>query len=127
MLVEMICKNCGEEIRNRENYCPSCGMELSVPYSKSLKEKYIAGEYQDHQEEHIIRKNNQTENEYRPRKDTADYEQYDDQTLEEYETKESGSSGIFTVTFLFLIMALLFGFVIGMIIFSGIFTGISKI
>ena len=47
--------------------------------------------------------------------------------LEEYETKESGSSGIFTVTFLFLIMALLFGFVIGMIIFSGIFTGISKI
>ncbi|MBZ2165554.1 hypothetical protein K8N75_05810 [Methanobacterium sp. VT] len=114
-------------MRNRENYCPSCGMELSVPYSKSLKEKYIAGEYQDHQEEHIIRKNNRTETEYRPRKDTNDYEQYDDQTLEEYETKESGSSGIFTVTFLFLIMALLFGFVIGMIIFSGIFTGISKI
>ena len=127
MLVEMICKNCGEEIRNRENYCPSCGMELLVPYSKSLKEKYIAGEYQDHQEDYIIRKNNKTKNEYHPREDTADYEQYDDQTLEEYETKESGSSGIFTVTFLFLIMALLFGFVIGMIIFSGIITGMPKI
>ena len=43
----MICKNCGANIKNRETYCPSCGMELMVPYSKSLKEKYIAGEYQD--------------------------------------------------------------------------------
>ena len=35
-----------------------------------------------------------------------------------YETEKSGSSGIM-VTFLFLIMALLFGLVLGLIIFSG--------
>ena len=50
----MICKNCGAKIKNRETYCPSCGMELMVPYSKSLKEKYIAGEYQDHQKNSLV-------------------------------------------------------------------------
>ena len=63
----MICKNCGADIRNRESYCPSCGMELLIPYSKSLKEKYIAGEYHDRQDNYISRdkrKNRVIENEY---------------------------------------------------------------
>ena len=63
----MICKNCGADIRNRESYCPSCGMELLIPYSKSLKEKYIAGEYHDRQDSHISRnkgKNRVMESEY---------------------------------------------------------------
>ncbi len=116
----MICKNCGADIRNRESYCPSCGMELLIPYSKSLKEKYIAGEYHDRQDNYISRdkrKNRVIENEYTD-KWSDEHEQYDEDVQEGYETGKSGSSGIM-VTFLFLIMALLFGLVLGLVIFSG--------
>ena len=116
----MICKNCGADIRNRESYCPSCGMELLIPYSKSLKEKYIAGEYHDRQDNYISRdkrKNRVIENEYTD-KWHDEHEQYEEDVQEGYETGKSGSSGIM-VTFLFLIMALLFGLVLGLVIFSG--------
>ena len=116
----MICKNCGADIRNRESYCPSCGMELLIPYSKSLKEKYIAGEYHDRQDNYISRdkrKNRVIENEYTD-KWSDEHEQYEEDVQEGYETGKSGSSGIM-VTFLFLIMALLFGLVLGLVIFSG--------
>lgn len=116
----MICKNCGADIRNRESYCPSCGMELLIPYSKSLKEKYIAGEYHDSQDNYISRdkrKNRVIENEYTD-KWSDEHEQYEEDVQEGYETGKSGSSGIM-VTFLFLIMALLFGLVLGLVIFSG--------
>jgi hypothetical protein len=116
----MICKNCGANIRNRESYCPNCGMELMVSYSKSLKEKYIAGEYHDQRDDLIIKdrynRKNQEE-EFEPVKrsyETEDY--YGNETLEEYETK--GSSA-FLAIILFLVVALLFGFVLGMILFSG--------
>jgi hypothetical protein len=118
----MICKNCGANIRNRENYCPNCGMELMVSYSKSLKEKYIAGEYHDHRDDLIIKnrynqKNQKEESEPVKRSyETEDY--YGNETLEEYETGKSGSSALFAII-LFLVVALLFGFVLGMILFSG--------
>ena len=116
----MICKNCGANIRNRESYCPSCGMELMIPYSKSLKEKYIAGEYRDHPDDFIDKKNYVEQvNEYQPEKRVDEYNQYHgDETYGEYETPESGSS-ILLAIILFLVVALLFGFVIGIIIFSG--------
>ena len=89
----MICKNCGANIRNKENYCPNCGMELMVSYSKSLKEKYIAGEYHDHRDDLIIKdrydQKSQKE-EFEPVKhsyETEDY--YGNETLEEYETGEN--------------------------------------
>ena len=116
----MICKNCGANIRNRESYCPSCGMELMIPYSKSLKEKYIAGEYRDHPDDFIDKKNYVEQvNEYQPEKREDEYDQnYRYETHEEYEAPESGSS-ILLAIILFLVVALLFGFVIGIIIFSG--------
>ena len=118
----MICKNCGAEISNRESYCPSCGMELMVPYSKSLKEKYIAGEYQDRQDDFIVRDRRNKRVEEREsyhEKGADDYGQYYGNETEEYhETEESGTS-LVAVIILFLIVALLIGFVIGILIFSG--------
>ncbi|MGB8232773.1 MAG: zinc-ribbon domain-containing protein [Methanobacterium sp.] len=124
----MICKNCGANIRNRENYCPNCGMELMVSYSKSLKEKYIAGEYSDHRDDLIIKdkynQKNQKE-EFEPVKHSYETEEYyGNETLEGYETGESGSSALFAII-LFLVVALLFGFVLGMILFSGALHSLS--
>ena len=116
----MICKNCGAEIKNKESYCPSCGMELFVPYSKSLKEKYIAGEYQDHEENFIVRdrRNSPAEEEYYPEKDDGEQEQYHGDEKEEY-NESGGGISVIAVIILFLIVALLIGFVIGILIFSG--------
>ena len=118
----MICKNCGTNIRNRESYCPNCGMELMVPYSKSLKEKYIAGEYHDQHDDLIFRdkkEHRDPENEFKPVERAYESEEYyGNGTMEEYETKKSGSSTLLAII-LFLVVALLFGFVIGMILFSG--------
>ncbi len=121
----MICKNCGAEIRKRESYCPKCGMELTIPYSKSLKEKYMAGEYSDNGDNFISRDRNTNcvqDNEYHYESTSdyynTEYEQYhENEDYEEYEKNSSGS--IIGATLLFLAVALLIGFVIGMIIFSG--------
>ncbi len=118
----MICKNCGANIRTRESYCPNCGMELMVPYSKSLKEKYIAGEYHDKHDNLDFRdktEHRNQENEYKPAEPAYESgEYYGNETMEEYETKKSSSSALLAI-FLFLVVALLFGFVLGMILFSG--------
>jgi hypothetical protein len=114
----MICKNCGANIKNRETYCPSCGMELMVPYSKSLKEKYIAGEYQDNPKNsigHNKRNPIGQEEEFRH----VEHEQYHGtETHEEYQPQGSGSSALLAII-LFLVVALLIGFVLGIILFSG--------
>jgi hypothetical protein len=119
----MICKNCGANITKKENYCPSCGMELMIPYSKSLKEKYIAGEYHDQQDDFNTRgtrSNRSVEREDYPEQDADEYEQYHG-AEGEYENENRGSgSSVLLVIILFLIVALLIGFVIGMIIFSGV-------
>jgi hypothetical protein len=117
----MICKNCGANIKNKESYCPSCGMELMVPYSKSLKEKYIAGEYQDHQNSSVSNKKTKMyqEQELRQVENTHEHEQYHgNETYEEYQPQKSGSSALLAII-LFLVVALLFGFVLGIILFSG--------
>ncbi len=118
----MICKNCGANIKNRETYCPSCGMELMVPYSKSLKEKYIAGEYQDNKNNSVVhnkRDQMHQEHELQNVEYNSEYEQYHgNETPEQYQTKGSGSSALLAII-LFLVVALLFGFVLGIILFSG--------
>lgn len=117
----MICKNCGANIKNRETYCPSCGMELMVPYSKSLKEKYIAGEYHDNPNSivHNNRNQNVQQEEFRHVERTNEYEQYHgNERHEEYQPQESGSSALLAII-LFLVVALLIGFVLGIILFSG--------
>ncbi len=118
----MICKNCGANIKNRETYCPSCGMELMVPYSKSLKEKYIAGEYQDNKKNLVVpNKRNQIDHEHGLQnvEYNTEYEQYHgNETNEEYQTNGSGSSALLAII-LFLVVALVFGFVLGIILFSG--------
>jgi hypothetical protein len=122
----MICKNCGAKIRKRESYCPKCGMELTIPYSKSLKEKYIAGKYSDNDEDNFISRDRDTnpvqdnENHYESSSDYQDseYEHYPENE-DSVEYKKNSSGSIIGATILFLAVALLIGFVIGMIIFSG--------
>ncbi len=136
---KMICDNCGFEMSNKENFCPNCGMELSVPYSKSLKNKYIAGEYSDRHDnfnnynkaESVVEKleysnkpkyvrDKPVKNEIRrdhPVNTEIQHDYHANPEYVEYETKKSGTS-IFSALILFLILALLMGFVLGMIIFS---------
>jgi hypothetical protein len=118
----MICKNCGANIKNRETYCPSCGMELMVPYSKSLKEKYIAGEYHDNPQKAVVHNKNKQKpqkEEFHHVEHTDEYKQYhSNESQEEYNPQGSGSSALLAII-LFLVVALLFGFVLGIIIFSG--------
>ena len=117
----MICKNCGANIKNRETYCPSCGMELMVPYSKSLKEKYIAGEYHENPQKSVIHnknKQNPQRQEFQRVEHTDEYEQYHGSDSHEEYKQESGSSALLAII-LFLVVALLFGFVLGIILFSG--------
>lgn len=137
----MICENCGANIKNRESFCPNCGMELMTPYSKSIKAKYIAGEYTEDQDRHTdhntyienqdhkanqdykenresyVPKNRRNARKEKPTEeiDVPAQEQYEED-VEEY--NESGVS-ILTVIILFLIVALLIGFVIGILVFSG--------
>ena len=120
----MICENCGAEINNRESYCPSCGMELMIPYSKSIKEKYIAGGYMENQDIHIHYKKKDiiTETEV-PEELVQDTDQYSEARAEEYpeaqEHQEESGISILAVIILFLIVALLIGFLIGILVFSG--------
>ncbi len=115
----MICENCGAEIKNRESYCPNCGMELINPHTKSIKAKYMAGEYTENQNTYVPKNKTKLpkeKQEYIEEKDDPEVQQYAEADMEEYE--ESGVS-ILTVIILFLIVALLIGFVIGILIFSG--------
>lgn len=150
----MICENCGVEIKNRERYCPSCGMELLIPYSKSLKEKYMAGEYLENQDTHVHyqKKNVKKEIEHYAEANVHNYHQNYESRADEYtdaqeysdardypnaqeypEAEEyEGESGIsiLVVIILFLIVALLIGFLIGILIFSGFLNslpGLSKL
>jgi len=120
----MICENCGAEINNRESYCPSCGMELMIPYSKSIKEKYIAGGYLENQDTHIHYQKKDTNYETEPPEEVVqETEQYYEARAEEYpeaqEYQEESGISILVVIILFLVVALLIGFVIGILVFSG--------
>jgi hypothetical protein len=123
----MICENCGTKIRNRENFCPNCGMEIVNPYNKSIKARYMAGEYTENQGDYYSRKERSRkekevyveETEPKVLKETEPelVEEYYEPEPEEYE--ESGGVSVLTVIILFLIVALLIGFLIGILVFSG--------
>lgn len=123
----MICENCGAEIRNREIYCPNCGMEIISPYNKSIKARYMAGEYTENQGNYNPRNKRsrrdreeyveETEPQVSEDTEPAAVEEYYEPEPEEYE--ESGGVSVLTVIILFLIVALLIGFVIGILVFSG--------
>jgi hypothetical protein len=93
-----------------------------VPYSKSLKEKYKAGEYQDNsknQVAHNKRDQMGQKEAFQRVEHTNEYEQYHGNEIpEEYQPQGSGSSALLAII-LFLVVALLFGFVLGIILFSG--------
>ena len=46
----MKCENCGAEVKNRQSYCPKCGMELFNSDYKPLKNKFLKGEYREAEE-----------------------------------------------------------------------------
>ncbi len=122
----MICENCGAEIRNRENYCPNCGMEVISPYNKSIKARYMAGEYTENQGNYYSRKNRSKREEvYVEETEPQVSNETESELVEEYygpepeEFEEPGGVSVLTVIILFLIVALLIGFVIGILVFSG--------
>ena len=122
----MICENCGAEIRNRENYCPNCGMEVISPYNKSIKARYMAGEYTENQGDYYSRKRRSKDEEvYVEETEPQVSKETEPELVEEYyepepeDFEESGGVSVLTVIILFLVVALLIGFVIGILVFSG--------
>jgi len=114
----MICENCGSEIRKNARYCPDCGMDI-IPDHKPLQNKYLRGEYPE-DEEGLL------DEDYYPAEETNYRQEYseegnDDQNEEyraDYEFTETQRSGWISIILL-LIVALLIGFVMGFIFFSG--------
>lgn len=101
-----ICENCGCNIRKGDSYCPRCGMELLVSEYKPLKKMYIRGEYYDEEEQFF------DDGPVYPERNTGSEDEYDNHN----EEKES-SGGMLPIV-LFLVVALLIGFIFGIIIFS---------
>lgn len=128
----MICENCGAKIGDDEAYCPNCGMELFIPKSKRrpvskkpLKERYLDGEYQDHEEYEDIYESYLDHDEpetprrrYHPKPQKQEYYEsyyeYDDDGP--VTSKKSSGMG---ATLVILIAALIIGFMIGIMVFSG--------
>ncbi len=138
----MNCDNCGAEIDKDEEYCPNCGMQLfdlppnpikkkidkisesssaeksgsdekSDSLSKPIKQRYI----EDSEPENPDYSNY---NEYEDVYDEPP--QYEDEVQEtedrpEVERKESSGSGMVNII-LFLLIALILGFIVGLIMFS---------
>ena len=103
----VVCENCGGNIRKGDSYCPQCGMELLVSEYKPLKKRYIRGEYYDEEEERFYE-----EGPVYPERNTEYEDAYD------YDNEETKSSGGMLPFVLFLVVALLIGFIFGIIIFS---------
>lgn len=127
----MNCQNCGGYIKRRDTYCPHCGVELKrsnyKPVQKNknseykpLQRRYMRGEYQDREEDFY---NQYIEDQYieeRPTYDKPKKKKYRGYDLSEYYPDEEGteSSGIGTAPIiLILLIALLLGFIIGIIMF----------
>ncbi|WP_414469583.1 zinc-ribbon domain-containing protein [Methanobacterium sp. ACI-7] len=137
----MICDNCGANIDKNEEYCPNCGMELLTP--KPKKKKYH-NEYRNPKRE---RRENLDDKEHfnysktqsieKPIKEkyigyaepeSPDYSHYDEDDYEDREhypetrdydeaPTEKKGNGIGTIVLL-LFIALVFGFIVGLFIFS---------
>lgn len=139
-MVNMICDNCGANIDKNEEYCPNCGMELLTPTPKKnrypkkptnpRREKSKPSDDEEifsHSNPHSIEKpikekyigysepESQDYSQYYDRDDYEDTEPYNE--TEEYETPKEKGSGIGTIVLL-LFIALVFGFIVGLLIFS---------
>lgn len=130
----MNCQKCGGYIRKRDTFCPHCGMELTQanykPQQKNnseykpLQGRFVRGEYQDREEDlddHYIENQKADDNYYPEEKPTYQkprkkkYRGYD---LSEYypdeeETERSGMG--MAPIILILVIALLMGFIIGVL------------
>lgn len=126
----MKCRNCGGEIRPEDIYCNQCGMDLSgrkykprgrkrrsFPNNrdyKPLQNKFMRGEYQEHQEDQHY----PDDYYYEPEEayDYGEYPDYDD--YGERAEVEDGKNSIWGTLILFLVLALVVGFVVGLLIFT---------
>ena len=133
----MNCKKCGGYIRKRDTFCPHCGMELTrtnyKPQQKSknseykpLQGRFIRGEYQDREDDFYDQyiDNQYVDNDYyqeeKPNYQKPKKKKYRGYDLSEYypdeEETENSSIGMATII-LILIMALLMGFIIGVVMY----------
>jgi len=133
----MKCENCGAKIKKWETYCPKCGMELFNSHYKPLKKRYLRGEYRETEESRTspydLDQVDYTESEYQhdkyqnqnnnqkwernhQKKPQKKYQRgYD---LDEYYESVENESSIWGTIMLLLVIALLFGFVMGFVFFS---------
>ena len=126
----MNCQNCGGYIKRRDTYCPHCGEKLNRSRTKPqnnykseykpLQQRYKRGEYQDREEDFY---DQYIENQYideRPVYEKPKKKKYRGYDLSEYyPDEETESSGIGTAPIiLILFIALLIGFIIGLMMFS---------
>ena len=121
----MKCRNCGGEIRPKDVYCHQCGMELSGRKTKPqrrkkrsfsdpgdykpLQNKFMRGEYQEHQETPY----HQEDDYYYQPEEAYDYGEY-----QEYEEDEVGEKSSLGALIMFLLLALVVGFVVGILVFT---------
>ncbi|MEN6329746.1 MAG: hypothetical protein ABFC91_05575 [Methanobacteriaceae archaeon] len=125
----MKCRNCHGEIRPGDVYCNQCGVEVSARNNgpvrrkkrsfhdnadyKPLQKKFIQGEYQEQEDPYYPGA------EYYDPDEAYDYGEYQAADYEEYETIEEGEKSIWGSLILFLFLALVVGFVVGLLIFTG--------
>ncbi len=141
----MNCQNCGGYIKRRDAYCPHCGVKVrrsdykprqqkrNSEY-KPLQRRYIRGEYQDKDEgEHYDQyiQNQYIEDEHveeKPKYHKPKKKKYRGYDLSEYypDEEEKASSGVgMTPIILILVIALMLGFIIGIIMFTNM--GIASV
>lgn len=138
-VMDMLCDNCGAEINKKEEYCPNCGMELPGSAPKPSKKKYHRDSaaftrdiphpkvnYENHYNEEADYEIKPLKRKYygNPSASAYDDPYYQEEVNyesyyakeDDYETKKSG--GLLGTIFLLLVIALLLGFIIGLILFS---------
>ena len=146
--MNMICDNCGSEIDKREEYCPDCGMELPGSAPKPSKRKYHKDQgafTNDIPQPSMSFENYNEEADYKikplkrkyygdPSPSTYDDPQYQDEVdYESHYTEEANheeieeSKSIIGTAFLLLIIALLLGFIVGLILFSSNMQSIPQV
>lgn len=134
----MNCQNCGGYIKRRDTYCPHCGVKVKKSNYKPqqpkrnseykpLQRRYIRGDYPDKEEDEYYGnyiENQHIEDEYveeRPKYHKPKKKKYRGYDLSKYypDEEETTSSGIgMAPIILILVMALLIGFIIGIIMFT---------
>jgi len=145
-MINMICDNCGAIINKSEEYCPNCGMELLTP--KPVKKKYYRDPeaiihenqsfkpaknkyYKDSEsfsnrpsiEKPIKRRyyedSSPVSHDYSQYVDEDEYEESESPQQDHYEGnyKEKSGAGIGNIVLL-LFIALILGFIAGLLIFG---------